>query len=266
MTKFCVAVFGGLLLTGLSAPSFAQAGVLPDPTAQWYVGVPSGNETQASPGSGSYTITGGQPGQSATATASAAFGGSWASGSVTSNDSELQNSFSSEVDFRFEIVGPGYATRTHSLVSMTVFAQLSAQASGIDTGATAFFQILGPTTVTARADVGFSGEPPSDVVVIDSAYTFETNTVYGVNLTADGSTGPVGGLVSNCCQASASADPVFTLDPSLGPAYQLVVSPGVDVTGAVSPVPEPASACLMSVGIGAIALLMRRRSRMVGAA
>lgn len=257
VNKFRVAMLGGLLIAQLSVPSFAQTVSLPAAGASWYVGSPGGAHMGTSPGSGSYTETGNYPGQTSTATVSASFGGSWVTGSINSTYSGLQNSFSGDASFYFEIFGPGYATQTHSPVSMDILAQLSAQASGFDSSALAGFYVDGPTPVRVQAYASTCAAcSPSQAVTINGSYTFQTNSVYIVHLDASCVSGPYGSFASAC---QASADPTFTLDPSLGSAYQLVVSPDVDVTGTVPAVPEPAAWALALAGLGFVGLHVTRQ-------
>jgi hypothetical protein len=107
---------------------------------------------------------------------------------------------------------------------------------------------------------GCAADAPFGTVPVNVQFTVPTNTLEWIELGVSASAGGFGS------EFVAQADPIISLDPSIGDPqdYQILVSP--DVQNGDPPVigggvPEPATWAMMLVGFGGLGALLRRRRR-----
>ena len=106
----------------------------------------------------------------------------------------------------------------------------------------------------------FSGDlaVSSSTLFFSGLLALQTDTLYEVIMQANlgGYYNTPGQLVSG---GSVTADPIFTIDPSMADSgYQIVLSEGIG-NRAAAPVPEPASGMMLGLGIPLLGWLARRR-------
>lgn len=195
---------------------------------------------------------------SATATAtgvSASVNGTTAANSVVSGPGMTGNA---GVTYYFEVLGPS-SIQVPLLVSGSVSATTSA-GTGFASQASAAMGIGGGPSIVACSSSGSllnsCGSTPASASLNLASFSETANSIVQVGLTAVGVTsgGPPAGMAS----FSAFADPTISIDPTFlagHPGYSVVFSAGI------SPTPEPSSVALMIVGLGAIGLCARRRTR-----
>lgn len=157
------------------------------------------------------------------------------------------------------------------LVTLTVSYDLFAQATGTSFDAYGAYSHQASASITVGAafhdfNAGviaytYEGLPVAtdDTGLQTISIQVETNQQYNVLLQTDAESQGVGDAIS-------FADPMISVDPTLYPDTQIVVSAGISNTVAdippTAPVPEPEDTVLLAAGLAALALRVRRTLRL----
>lgn len=231
-------------MTSVAFATFLGAGAAPAAT---YIGavssglggaVASDGGTTAAPAS--YTVGGG--GDVATSVSSNINGGRVTS---TATSDLLLDAASTKLEFRAKLVGPDGRP-----VPVRVVANGSATGTGLYATSSAYFTLEGFELVTASATYyhGQAGFLPS--FAIDQTVLFTPNADFIVTLLALASAGDP--FTHGPVSASASADPMFFIDPAFAADYHFE-----GLLSAAPSVPEPGAWALMIVGLGLVGLTAR---------
>ena len=149
------------------------------------------------------------------------------------------------LDYFFEVTGPTPVESVH------------VTASGISNG-TAASAALAVRPVTVFEEPAIL-ESPFRNWTMDTDFSVVVGTLYDVTLNVQTVTLSAGtGLIA----ASATVDPIFTIDPTLSDAdqYQIFFSPGVG-DDAASAVPEPSTCAMLLSGLAGLGLVRARVRR-----
>jgi hypothetical protein len=163
------------------------------------------------------------------------------------------------LQYRYQMVvsGPG----STALVQIDASANAGGSSSGIAnfSGLSADVTINNPNSfIVEKSLPGSTGT--GGAWNLDQSFTFQTNTIYFVTMTAEGETSS--GRSNGTASFFVDVDPVFTIDSSQANAnqYSIQFSDGIgnSVAGAV---PEPSTWAMMILGFAGVGFMAYRRKQ-----